>query len=209
MLVAFILANSGWQICVNFTFASGNVMVNETAMTAELKEQVGTINGASATLAATFRCIGPALAEAAVVGGSRFWHGWRTVPSMGRIRGFDDSEFMAVHVSLTRLYFSAMTGALNVRRNDGVKLLSGELLALTPVACFGCACPVSFFWGRSKTTLPCSSRVACCKSSGSWTCRLQGGSRSICAGHRAVLQSIGNPQRHRMLLLCCPTFAAH
>ena len=62
MLCAFVALYSVYNIGVNFTFSSSNVLVNETAMTAALKEQVGSVNGAGATLAAATRSFGPALA---------------------------------------------------------------------------------------------------------------------------------------------------
>jgi hypothetical protein len=61
MIAAFVVVYSVYNISVNFTFASGNVMVNEQAMAPELREHVGAINGAGATLAAGVRAAGPAL----------------------------------------------------------------------------------------------------------------------------------------------------
>lgn len=61
MICAFAALYSGYNVGVNFTFASSNVLVNETAMTPALQEQVGSINGAGATLAAATRSFGPAL----------------------------------------------------------------------------------------------------------------------------------------------------
>lgn len=61
MICAFAALYSAYNVGVNFTFASSNVLVNETAMTPELKDQVGSINGAGATLAAATRSFGPAV----------------------------------------------------------------------------------------------------------------------------------------------------
>ena len=61
MLLLFATAYSVFTIAANFVFASSNVMVNETAMTPELREHVGAINGAGATVAAAVRAVGPAL----------------------------------------------------------------------------------------------------------------------------------------------------
>lgn len=50
------------NVAVNFTFASGNVLVNEAALRPELKTQVGSINGAGHMFSSAVRAIGPATA---------------------------------------------------------------------------------------------------------------------------------------------------
>lgn len=50
------------NIAVNFTFASGNVLVNEAASKPELRAQIGSVNGAGHMLASAVRAIGPAVA---------------------------------------------------------------------------------------------------------------------------------------------------
>eukprot|EP00892_Ulva_mutabilis_P010644 jgi/Ulvmu1/7952/UM004_0185.1 len=50
------------NVAVNFTFASGNVLVNEAASKPELKAQIGSVNGAGHMLSSAVRAVGPALA---------------------------------------------------------------------------------------------------------------------------------------------------
>lgn len=50
------------NVAINFTFASGNVLVNEAASRPELKSQIGSINGAGHMLSSAVRAIGPAIA---------------------------------------------------------------------------------------------------------------------------------------------------
>jgi hypothetical protein len=57
----FVFVYGAYNVSINLTFSSGNAMVNETAMRTELKNQVGSINGAGSTLAAIVRAIGPFL----------------------------------------------------------------------------------------------------------------------------------------------------
>jgi hypothetical protein len=50
------------SVAINFTFASGNVLVNEAALRPHIKDQVGAVNGAGHMIASAVRAIGPAFA---------------------------------------------------------------------------------------------------------------------------------------------------
>jgi hypothetical protein len=62
VLGAFTVLCSFQNIGMNFTFASGNVLVNQAALRPDLKDQVGAINGAGHMLSSAVRAVGPALA---------------------------------------------------------------------------------------------------------------------------------------------------
>ena len=61
-MILMAMLGSIQNIAVNFTFASGNVLVNEAASKPELKAQIGSVNGAGHMLASAVRGIGPAVA---------------------------------------------------------------------------------------------------------------------------------------------------
>lgn len=63
-ILAFCTLYSLQSLSVNFTFASGNVMVNEAGCKPHLGEQIGSINGAGHMIASSVRSIGPAFAGA-------------------------------------------------------------------------------------------------------------------------------------------------
>lgn len=61
-IVTFCTLYSMQSLAVNFTFASGNVMVNEAGLRPHLKDQIGSINGAGHMIASSVRAVGPAFA---------------------------------------------------------------------------------------------------------------------------------------------------
>lgn len=61
-IVTFCTLYSMQSLAVNFTFASGNVMVNEAGLRPHLKDQIGSINGAGHMIASSVRAVGPAVA---------------------------------------------------------------------------------------------------------------------------------------------------
>lgn len=63
-LLGFSALYSLQSLAINFTFASGNVMVNEAGLKPQLKDQIGSINGAGHMISSSVRAIGPAFAGA-------------------------------------------------------------------------------------------------------------------------------------------------